>query len=100
MKGIQDFVKIHSGPEFYMDYSYAHIINVIFMTFLFGPGMPVLFPLAWLSLVSHYVTESLSMAYVYVKPAMYDEKIHKVAFSFLAFAPVLYCAMGAWVFSN
>ena len=83
-----------------MDYSYAFIINVIFMAFLFGPGLPLLFPLALCCLVSHYVTESLSMAYVYKKPAMYDERIHEHALRVLTIMPAVYCFNAAWVYSN
>ena len=64
-KTLWQYVQTFSGPEFFMDYSYAHVINVIFMTFLFGPCMPIIFILGFLSIISHYVTESLCMAYAY-----------------------------------
>ena len=70
------------------------------MTFLFGPGLPILFPLALCCLISHYFTESLSMAYVYLKPAMYTASIHTHTFRVLAIVPLVYCFMGAWIFSS
>lgn len=76
------------------------MINVIFMTCLYGPGMPMLFPLALLCLVSLYVTERLCMAYSYVKPAMYDHRINRDAIHILQFGPLLYCIMGVVIYSS
>ena len=39
---------------------------------MFGPIIPVLFPIATISLTCLYVTEKLAMAYSYKKPPMYD----------------------------
>ena len=99
-KTLVKFVQIYSGPQFYMDYAYAYLVYIVFMTFLYAPGIPILFFLALLALISFYVTESLAMAYAYTKPVMYDERIHEYSVSVLSFAPIIYCLMGAWVYSN
>jgi len=56
--------------------------------------------IAFASLVCLYVVERLSMAYVYVKPPMYDSKINTRILKLLAFAPILYLMNSLWVFSN
>lgn len=55
-----------------MHYKYSYILTVVYVTFLFGPGLPILFPVALISLINLYVTERLCMAYSYEKPRMYD----------------------------
>ena len=99
-KTLLQFVQIYSGPQFYMDYAYAYLVYIVFMTFLYAPGIPLLFFLALLALCSFYVTESLAMAYAYTKPVMYDERIHEFSVRVLSLAPIIYCFMGAWVYSN
>ena len=70
------------------------------MTFLFGPGMPILFPIALLSLTSLYVTERLCMAYVYQRPPIYTTALNDTVLKILAGAPVLYVIIAAWMYSN
>ena len=99
-KTLWKYVQTFSGPEFRMDYQYAHGINLIFMTFLFGPQMPIIFILGLAGIISHYITESLAMAYAYQKPVTYDHSIHEVAFKVLNFMPLVYCCSAALVYSN
>ena len=64
-KTMQNFETIYSGPVFNIHWKYAYILNVCFITALFGPGMPVLFPIGLLSLIVLYITERLMIAYSY-----------------------------------
>ena len=75
-------------------------MNVTFVTFLFGPGMPVLFPLAWFAVFLQYTMERLMMAYSYRKPIMYDSEINRNCLKMLGFAPLVYVFSAAWTFSN
>ncbi len=54
---IIDYVDLYSGPEYVIHYKYSFIFNVVFMTFLFGAGLPILFPLAMCSLIVLYIME-------------------------------------------
>ena len=56
---IIDYVDLYSGPEYVIHYKYSFILNVVFMTFMFGAGLPILFPLAVCSLVVLYIMERL-----------------------------------------
>ena len=47
------------------------MLVVTFVTFLFGSGLPILFPIGLLSLIGLYLTERLMMAYSYKRPPMY-----------------------------
>ena len=75
-------------------------MNIVFMTFMFGAGIPILFPIALLSLIVLYIVERLMVAYSYKKPPMMDESLNKAAIKILMFAPILYCTFGFWMFSN
>ena len=71
-----------------------------YVTFLFGPGMPILFPIAFLNLLSLYVTERLCMAYVHQRPPIYTTALNDQVLRLLARAPVLYVCVAAWLYSN
>lgn len=50
-KTIVNFETIYSGPAFFVHYRLAFIINIVFLAFLYGPAMPVLFPIALAGLI-------------------------------------------------
>ena len=67
----QAFEEIYAGPEFDLSYKYSYILVVTYVTFLFGAGVPILFPIAYLSLLGFYIVERLMMAYSYKRPPMF-----------------------------
>ena len=64
-KTMYEYESIYSGPIFAIHWKYAYILNVVYVTFLFGPGLPILFPIAFLSLFVLYMVEKLMLAYAY-----------------------------------
>lgn len=97
---IQKYVDIYSGPEYTIHYKYSAILNITFITFMFGAGMPILFPIALASFVTLYIMERLMVAYSYKRPPMLDETLNKFTIKILLFAPLLYCTVGFWMFNN
>jgi hypothetical protein len=91
---------VYSGPVFFIHYKYSAILNIAFVTMMYGMGLPVLFPIAAFSFLTLYVMEKLLLHYVYREPPMYDEKLNKNALSILTYAPVLFLAFGYWMLSN
>ena len=97
---IDQFVKLYSGPVAEIQYQYSYILSVVYVTFVFGPGIPFLFILASLSLTNIYVIERLCWAYSYQKSAKFDAVITDVVNRILYFAPIFYFWMSAWLYSN
>lgn len=81
-------------------YKYSAILNITFITFMFGAGMPILFPIALASFVTLYIMERLLVAYSYKQPPMFDETLSSLTIKILLFAPLLYCTVGYWMFNN
>ena len=73
---------------------------VVYVTFLFGAGLPILFPIAYVSLLGFYITEKLCMAYSNRIPPMFTAEANQATMKILMGAPILYFAVGAWMFSN
>lgn len=91
---------IYAGPTFSLNYKYSYIMVVVYVTFLFGAGLPILFPIAYVSLLGFYVTEKLCMAYSNRIPPMFTTEANQATMKILLGAPMLYFAVGAWMFSN
>ncbi len=43
---LQQYVDIYSGPTYFIHYKYSSVLNITFVTFLYGLGIPLLFPVA------------------------------------------------------
>jgi hypothetical protein len=62
---IYQYVDLYSGPIYMIHYKYSSIINVTLIAFMFGAGIPILFPIAATSFAVLYVVEKLMIYYSY-----------------------------------
>lgn len=83
-----------------MHYKYSSILTITYMTFMYGFGMPILFPIAMLSFLVLYFVERTMLFYGFVLPPMYDERLSNDVLVKLQFAPLLYLIFGYWMVSN
>lgn len=97
---ISSYVDIYSGPEYMIHYKYSSMLNIVFVTFMYGAGLPILFPIALGSLTVLYIMERLLVAYSYKQPPTYDDKLNTSTINVMMYAPVFYSAFGYWMFSN
>jgi hypothetical protein len=72
---IQSYIDTYTGPVYLMHYKYAALLNIVFVTFMYGLGMPILFPIAILSFIILYLQEKMMLYYGYRVPPMYDERL-------------------------
>ena len=72
---IQAYLDTYSGPIYYMHYKYSSIMTIAFITFIYGFGMPILFPIACGSFIVLYIVEKWLLFYGYRLPPMYDERL-------------------------
>ena len=75
-------------------------MNNIFVTMMYGCGLPILFPIALVSLVVTYFVEIYMLFYIYRVPPAYDISLHKSKLMTMEYAGVLYFAFGFWQLSN
>ena len=97
---IQAFERIYSGPTFLIHYKYSTILNLVYTSFFFGPGLPILFPISFCALAVLYLVERLMIAYSYQRPPMYDNTLNNNTIRMLHFAPLLYSFQAAILYSN
>lgn len=97
---IQQYVELYSGPTFFIHYKYSSILNITFVTMMYGLGLPILFPIAAISLLVLYVMEKSMIYFSYRQPPMYDEKLNNNVLSLMTYAPLLFLGFGYWMFSS
>ena len=97
---ISQYRDLYSGSVFYMYYKYSTMLNVTFVTFMYGFGLPLLFPVAALCMIVLYFVEKTSLYYNYRTPPMYDQKLSEMVFGIMQAAPIFYCAFGYWMCSS
>ena len=54
---IQAYLDVRAGPEYLMHFKYSTILNSVFVTFMFGFGIPILFPIAAVTFLIIYAIE-------------------------------------------
>ena len=55
-----------------MHFKYSSILTIVYITMMYGVGMPILFPIACISFVVLYFVEKILLFYGYRMPPMYD----------------------------
>ena len=75
-------------------------MNIVYVTFMYGMGIPSLFIVAFISYILYYIQEKLSLAYLFKQPPAYDKKLGNLTLWMITFAPVFYYFFGYWMMSN
>lgn len=97
---VHQYIETRGGPVYEIQFKYASVLNIVFVTFTYGFGLPILFPIAAMSFLVIYVIECLRLYYSYRVPASFDKKISEEVLSMLKFAPFFYIAFGYWMVSS
>jgi hypothetical protein len=93
-------VEIYSGPKNPIFFKLANIFKVTFVTMMYGVGLPILYPIAFLSYFIFWVSERHQIAYFYQMPPAMKNEISRNAMDIFSYLPILYIANGAWMLSN
>jgi hypothetical protein len=75
-------------------------MNTVFVTFLYGTGLPILYPIALFAFVILYVQERMLICYYYRQPPMYDDKMTMNTLSICQWAPLAGLLISYWMLGN
>lgn len=59
------FIEIFSGPETEVHVKYAEVLNVVFVTLFYGPGLPILYVIAVFHYFIYWCVARYSFVYKY-----------------------------------
>ena len=99
-KTIQQYINLYSGPDYLIHFKYSRMLNIVFVTFMYGLALPWVFPIGLITLIIDYVIEKICIVYYYKDPPSYDNKLNDTAISLMKWAPLFMFSVGYWMFSN
>jgi len=97
---LQQYIDVYSGPVYLVHFKYSSIMNVTFITFMYGLAMPILFPIAFFSFMVIYLAEKACIYYSYRQPPMYDNKLNDSVLLKLTYSPLFMLGFGFWMLTN
>ena len=71
------YINIYAGPDYLVHFRYSMIMNIAFISMMYGTALPLLFPVAFISFVVIYTMEVYMLFYVFKKPVAYDASLYK-----------------------
>lgn len=89
-----------SGGDYIIHFKYSAILNISYITMLYGLGMPALFPCAALNFFNQYIVERIIVAWYMKAPAAMDDSLTRNCISKLRFAPMIFLINGYWMLGN
>ena len=94
------FINLHLSPEYFLHFKYSDCLNVVYITFMYGIGMPVLFPIAALAFLNNWICERLIVSWYMRLPPALDDHLIKNILMMLKYAPMIFVMNGYWMISN
>ena len=70
---IYSYIDLYVGPDHVIHFKYSQLLNVTFVTMMYGLGMPMLFPIAGVSYFVFWLVERYQIAYTYPMPPALDD---------------------------
>ena len=88
------------GPELLFEYRYSTMMNTVFITLMYGTGMPILYLFAAISLFLSYWVDKATILRIYQTPPRYDITLQKTTREWTNLAILFHFLIGFWMFSN
>lgn len=100
LKTIPQYIAVYGGTNYLMHFKYSSVLVQIYVAFMYGMFIPMLFPVATFGIANMYICEKLALTYLHKRPPMYDDSLNQRAFRILKFAPILMFMLGYWAIGN
>lgn len=95
-----DYYYSELGTAFYLDKNMNQLGCILMMAFFFGPGIPIMFPLATILIILNEIFMRYQLAYQFSKPFNYSNELNSIFIKFCDTLPMMYSLIGFWMYSN
>lgn len=99
-KSMWEYYKLKLQSDFLHELDYTKLGNVLLMAFMFGPGIPIMFPMAFLYVFFNEFCMRSQLAYQHRAPFKFSNRINDSFIKFCCVLPILYSGIGLWMYSN
>lgn len=94
------YKKVWSGGEYIMHVKDSGILLIVFVTAMYGVGMPLLFPVAAFNFCNQFLCERIMACYQVKLPPALDDRLTNNMLSMMKWAPLIMLFNGYWMLSN
>ena len=94
------FRNIYGGADYIIHFKYSEMLNIIFVTMMYGFSQPLLFPISAVALTLNIIIERTIIAYTMKLPPALDNRLTQYALRTVKFAPYLYLINAFWALGN
>ena len=94
------FMATWGGYDYVVHFKFANLLVVIYVSMMYGLGMPILYPIAAVNFMNQYMCERFILAYFMKQPPVLNDRIIQNFMENLKFAPLFFLGNGYWMFSN
>lgn len=96
----EDYEEMYIGPEFLIDQRYSIVMCIAFTVMTYGIGMPLMYPIGMMFMISVYWVDKYLFLRFYRKPPMYDVVMNQTCVSIFNYSIVIHGMISLYVFSN
>ena len=96
----RDVNVLQAGPQFEITTRSAQLLNHLLITMIFGPGMPLLYPIACLAFLTFYYVDLFLLLRFYQRPPSYNTEIATFSVEVFQYAIWAHLAFSIWTFGN
>ncbi len=90
----------YSGAEWDLWGRYAQLMMTVYVTLMYGAGMPILFVIAAFTFLITYWLDRISFLRLYSIPRRYDHTLAQFAFHVLPWAVLLHSSFALWIYTS
>jgi hypothetical protein len=83
------FKYLWNEGDYIIHFKYSSMLNTVYVTLIYGIGLPILFPIAAFTLFNLWVCERISIAYISKLPPALDDTLTINVLSVLKLVPLL-----------
>jgi len=95
-----DYEQMYLGPELLFEYRYSTMLNTVFISLMFGTGMPILYLFGFIAFWITYWVDKWTMLRIYQIPPNYNKEVVKSSREWINAAIILHFLFGWWMYSN
>jgi hypothetical protein len=91
---------MYLGPELLFEYRYSTMLNTIFISLMYGTGMPILYLFGFISFWLTYWVDKWTLLRIYQTPPMFNKELLKTSREWINVAIIIHFVFGFWMYSN
>ena len=95
-----DYENINTGTDFLFEFRYSQVLTVVFVTFMYSSGLPILYPCAFLTFFISYWFDKLLILKFYKSPPKHTRDLSEATGTIMQYSLLFHFAVGAFMYSN